>query len=88
MFKKDVWYKSPLSDELGMFGGLYTYFKFECYKGDKVRIGVYDFTSNSNFKSPILKIQYEKERLFNASREVSEEEIGESIAYIAKLLLR
>lgn len=87
MLKNDVWYKSPETDNIGLVAGTYTYFKVVEYSGYNIKISIYDFARDSGIEEPQITMIFSRWEIEPYAREVSKEEIGESLAFIAKLLL-
>lgn len=87
MLEKDTWYKGSKTDEMGLFAGIYTYFKVVKYCGDNITISIYDLARDTSMVEPFLTMIFERWHIEPYAREVSKEEIGESLVFIAKLML-
>ena len=87
MLKENTWYKSPEIDKAGLLAGTYTYFKIsEFVPYTTIKVDIYDLARDTGLEDPFITVFYEKKQI-EPVREVSEEEIGHSFAFIAKILL-
>lgn len=88
MLKKGVWYKCPETDSTGLVSGTYTYFQvIEYIEYVSMKIDIYDLARDTGIEEPFLSMVYERKQIEPYAREISREEIGHSLAFIAKLLL-